>query len=89
MSRDAVLLIHERCIDKQVRFFGPLRANVAVARYLLSEIENGQRLERCGFEQLVAGNSLPMPELALRVTDRNWYLTAHEALEHGLIAGIV
>ena len=89
LSRDAVLLIHERRIDKQIHFFGPLRANAALARDLLAEIENGQRLEREGFEQLVAGSRLPIDELMEHAMAGNWYLPAGEALERGLVAGLI
>lgn len=89
LSRDAVLLIHERRIDKQLHFQGPLRACAAIARDVLAEIENGQRLERAGFEELVAGSRLPIDELDRHVLSGNWYLSAQEALERGLVAGIV
>lgn len=89
LSRDAVLLIHERRIDKQVHFQGPLRATAAIARDVMAEIENGQRLEREGFEALVAGSRLPLDELERHVMAGNWYLPAQEAVDRGLVAGIV
>lgn len=89
LSRDAVLLIHERKMDKSIHFSGPLRACAALARDVLAEVENGQRLEREGFEQLVDGSGLAIDQLMARVLEGNWYLKAGEALERRLIAGIV
>lgn len=89
LSRDASLLIHERKMDKTVHVAGPLRAAVAVARDLLAEIENGQRLERDGFDDLVRGSGVGIDELMRHVETANWYLSADEALARGLVAGVV
>ncbi len=89
LSRDAVLLIHERRMDKPMHIIGPLRASAALARDLLAEIENGQRLEREGFEQLVDGSRISIDELMAHAMAGNWYLPAAEALDRGLVAGVV
>ena len=83
------LLIHERKLDKTVQLSGPLRAVVSVARDLLSEIENGQKLERDGFADLVRGSGIGMDELMREVGTANWYLSADEALARGLVAGLL
>lgn len=89
LTRDTSLLVHERKLDKTVHFFGPLRATLAVARDLVEEMENGQRLEREGFADLVRGTGIPLDELTRRTQTANWYLDAREALERGLVAGLV
>ncbi len=89
LSADAVLLIHERKMEKTVQMSGALRACVAVARDLLAEIENGQMLERQGFEELIRGSRLTIDEVMQRTQTANWYIPAAEALRLGLIAGVI
>lgn len=89
VTPDTILLVHERRMERTVQLSGALRSAIAVARDLLAELEVGQVLERRGFEQLAAGSKLSADELLQRVLEKDWYLTAEEALELGLIAGIV
>ena len=89
LSTDAVLLIHERRMEKTVHFSGALRASLALARDLLAQIENGQTLERQGFEELIRGSRLTMDEVMCRVQTANWYVPADEALRLGLVAGLI
>jgi ATP-dependent protease ClpP protease subunit len=88
VTPDTILLVHERRLERTVQLSGALRSAIAVARDLLAELEIGQVLERRGFEQLAAGSRLSADELLQRVLDKDWYLTAEEALELGLIGGI-
>lgn len=89
LTPDTILLVHERRMERTVQLTGALRSAIAVARDLLAELEIGQVLERRGFEQLAAGSKLSADELLQRVLDKDWYLTAEEALELELIGGIV
>ncbi|WP_168108083.1 ATP-dependent Clp protease proteolytic subunit [Ramlibacter lithotrophicus] len=89
LTPDTILLVHERRMERTVQMTGALRSAIAVARDLLAELEIGQVLERRGFEQLAAGSKLSADELLQRVLDKDWYLTAEEALELELIGGIV
>jgi ATP-dependent protease ClpP protease subunit len=89
LTRDTILLIHERRMDRTVQLAGALRSAIAVTRDLLAELEMGQQLERRGFERLVAGSQLGADELLARVLERDWYMTADEALELQLVAGLV
>ena len=89
LSADAVLLIHERKMEKTVQLAGALRACIAVARDLVAEIENGQMLEREGFEELIRGSRLTIDEVMQRVRTANWYIPAAEAERLGLIAGVI
>lgn len=88
VTADTVLLVHERRIERTVQLSGALRSAIAVARDLLAELEIGQVLERRGFDELAAGSKLSGDELLQRVLEKDWYLTAGEALELGLIGGI-
>jgi ATP-dependent protease ClpP protease subunit len=56
---------------------------------VLAEIDSGQRLEREGFAQLVRGTRWTVEDVEQKVLNRDWYVTAEEAVEIGLIAGIV
>lgn len=89
VTPDTILLVHERRLERTVQLSGALRSAIAVARDLLAELEIGQMLERRGFEQLAAGSRLSADELLQRVLEKDWYLTAEEALELQLIGGIV
>jgi ATP-dependent protease ClpP protease subunit len=89
LSADTVLLLHERHMKKDIHFDGALRASLALARNVLAEIETGQRLEREGFEQLVAGTRLPIDGLMAKVMHQDWYVSAAEALELGLVSRLV
>jgi ATP-dependent protease ClpP protease subunit len=88
LTRDTMLLIHERRFDRTVQLTGALRSAMAIVQDLVAEIEAGQKLERRGFEQLVEGSQLSVDELERRVLEKDWYLTAQEALERGLVAGL-
>jgi ATP-dependent protease ClpP protease subunit len=83
------LLIHERKMDQALQLRGSLRACRSTIHNMLAEIESGQRLERDGFSKLVEGTPLTVDDILKKVMDRDWYLTAHEARELGLIAGVV
>ncbi|RYF74825.1 MAG: peptidase S14 [Comamonadaceae bacterium] len=89
LSKDAQLLIHERRLRKDLRLDGALRSVEGVIRDVLAEVQNGQLLEREGFEALVAGSDLDIDALYEHVLRENWYLSAADALGHRLVAGIV
>jgi len=88
LTEDAVLLIHCRQLKKELQIESPLRGARLQVAQLLSEIENGLRVEQEGFAALIEGSSLDMDELLERALT-NWYVPAAEALERKLIAGIV
>ena len=55
----------------------------------MAELESGQALERGGFEELVKGSELTADELMERVMQKDWYMSAEEALSLRLVAGLV
>ncbi|MEA2780472.1 MAG: hypothetical protein QOK29_2016 [Rhodospirillaceae bacterium] len=88
VTQDARLLIHERRLDKDVHFAGPLLACIQRARELIAELENSLAIETEGFENLIAGTKITSDEV-IDLAKHNWYLTAKEALDLGLIGGIL
>lgn len=88
LASDAVLLIHSRQLKKTIEIEGPLRPTVPMIEALLHELQCGIKLEQTNFERLIAGTKVTMDEL-LEKALFNWYLSADQALDHGLIAGIV
>lgn len=89
LTKDCELLVHERKLKKDLHLEGALRGCRAAVHDVLAEIDSGQRLEREGFAQLVRGTSLTVDDVERRVLDKDWYLTAAEALEIGIVAGVV
>lgn len=88
LSRDTGLMIHGRKLQKTVDLDGPLRTERPRVEAVLAEIDEGLRIERAGFEQLIAGSTVTLEELE-RETIGDWYLTAQAALERRLIAGLI
>ena len=88
LSKDCVLLIHGRNMEKTVTLSGPIKASLLIARSLVSEIETGLALEQQGFRELIDGTEVLLDEVAEKAQG-NWYVTAEEALERGLVAGLL
>jgi ATP-dependent Clp protease, protease subunit len=88
LTRDTRLLIHGRRVDKQVKFSGPLRESVGRAKRLIAEFENGLAAEEEDFAALIVGTRIDREYLMERAAS-NWYLTAREALDLGLVAGVI
>lgn len=88
LTADAMLLIHCRRMDEQVHLQGPLKSCVVQARTELSKIEAGIRLEREGFEELIAGSDVSFEEVDEKA-QHNWYVPAEEALQRRLVAGLL
>ncbi|MCG2595542.1 ATP-dependent Clp protease proteolytic subunit [Ramlibacter sp. XY19] len=89
LTRDTELLIHERRLERTVQLSGALRSNLAVLRAAIAEIESGQRLEREGFRQLVAGSKMSVEHLLAKVLESDWYLCADEAKAEGLVSEVI
>ena len=88
LAEDAVLLIHCRQLKEKVQLAGPLRTSVPLLKAKVAELETGIRLEAEAFEKLIAGSKVEMATL-LEKALFNWYVPAGEAVELGLVAGIV
>lgn len=88
LSRDTTLLIHGRKLQKSIDFHGPLRSERDKAEALMAEIDDGLRVERSGFEMLIEGSDVGLEELEAK-TVGDWYLTADDALDRRLVAGLI
>jgi len=88
LTSDATLLIHCRQLDKTVEISGPMRSSLPQVRSLCHQIELGLEREEANFQRLIEGSDVTMDELLGKALC-NWYVPAAEALERGLIAGVV
>ncbi len=88
LTDDAVLLIHERRIKKEVTFDGPMRNNIETVEELLANFKNAQMIEKRDYAALSKGSTMQADEVIKRAMS-NWYVTAQEAEKIGFIAGIV
>ena len=88
LTRDAILLIHGRRLERTVELSGAVRGTLAQLRSLTSQVELGIELEEEGFRQLIEGSDIAFDEI-VHHSRFNWYLRAQEALERGLVAGLV
>lgn len=88
LTGDSTLLIHCRQLCKTMQLDGPIRSSIPMLKAMIHQLETGIELEEDNFERLIEGSKVPMDEL-LEKALYNWYVTAKEALERGLIAGIV
>ncbi|WGM32688.1 ATP-dependent Clp protease proteolytic subunit [Brevundimonas sp. NIBR11] len=88
LTRGTRLMIHERKMDKCLTVSGPLTSTLAPVKALLHEIEHSILIQNEGFENLIAGSSVTMDELLKRAPS-NWYIEANEALELGLVQGVI
>jgi ATP-dependent protease ClpP protease subunit len=89
LTSDCELLIHERKLDKTLQLKGALRGCRSIVQDVLAEIDSGQRIERAAFADLVKGTPLNVDDLLTKVLERDWYLKAEQALQGGLVGGIV
>lgn len=88
LTPGARVMIHERKMDKTLCIVGPLSSCIASVQAALHEIEQSIRIEREGFEALIAGSSVTMDEVLKRAPS-NWYVEANEAVELGLVEGVI
>lgn len=88
ITKHTTLLTHERRIEEDVKFLGPLVANIQVAKEILADFENGKRIQNHNFAQLIEGSNIPLEEI-LKRAETGWYLTAEEALERQLVEALL
>ena len=85
LTEDAILLVHSRQLETTVQLSGPIRSSLPVLDALRQQIDLGIKLEREGFESLIAGSCVRLEDLEEKAL-HDWYLGAEEALRLGLIA---
>ena len=87
LAEGTMLLIHCRRLDKTVSFEGSLKAVRPKAEAVLAEIDAGLRLQEHDFRHLVEGSRVRLNALIERA-EAEWYLSAEEARDNGLTAGV-
>jgi ATP-dependent Clp protease, protease subunit len=88
LTRDTTLLIHGRRMVKDLHLEGPLGSCRRVLEEIIADIDHGLRLEQLGFAELINGTSVHAEEIASRAYG-GWYLSADEALNRTLVAGLI
>jgi ATP-dependent protease ClpP protease subunit len=88
LARDAILLIHGRRVVTQEIAGGSLQTALRSVQAKVAEFEQGIQIEREGFAELIQGTDVSEDEIRKR-SETDWYLTAEEALERGLVAGLL
>lgn len=88
LARGTMLLVHCRQLTRTLELGGPLQAERVKVEALLEEIDAGLTVELKDFEDLVAGSAVPIAELLERAQS-GWYVRPDEALQRGLVAGLV
>ena len=88
LTRGTRLMIHERKLNKTLHIDGPLTSCVATVKATLHEIEASIAIQNEGFENIVRGSTVTMDQVLQRAP-YNWYLEAQEAMNLGLISGIL
>ncbi len=88
LTEDAVLLIHCRKLSKDLALDGPLRALRIELEQVISEIDMGLTLQQEGYDALIRGSSVSIDEVTSKA-EHGWYIQAPEAVERGLVAGLV
>jgi ATP-dependent protease ClpP protease subunit len=88
LTDDAVLLVHERQLQRTLDLRGPVRGGLQKVREMLAQLETAERVEREGFAELAAGSRLDVEDLYRRAAD-GYYIAAREALDLGLVAALL
>ena len=88
LTRDTILLVHERQISRNISLSGPLRSCTAQLQAVLNEIEQSIAIEEAGFAALAEGSNVDLDEMRTKAPD-NWYIGCEEAKERGLIADVI
>ena len=88
LTRDAVLLIHCRQLQRSLELSGPLGVSRVRLNQILGEIEIGVQLQQEGYAALVEGSRVSLDEITAEA-EAGWYVRAEEALARGLVAGLI
>lgn len=88
LTKETMIMIHERRMDKEVKFSGALSNCIHTARELISQFETGQKIEKEDFKALAIGSTLTADDIMKRAMS-NWYISAKECKELGLVEGII
>jgi hypothetical protein len=73
---------------RDARLEGPLGSCRRVAEEIIPDIDNGLRVEDDGFAELIIDSAVSLDDIR-RKSCGGWYLLAAQALELGLVGGLV
>ncbi len=88
LTRGTRLMIHERTLSRTLTIDGPLTRCVATVKGVLNEIEESIAIQNEGFANLIRGSQVTLDQV-LEQAPNNWYVEAQQALELGLISGVI
>jgi len=88
LTRDTTLLIHGRRMLRNVHLERPLGSCRRVLEEIIADIDNGLRVEDDGFAELIVSSTISLDDIR-RKSNGGWYLSAAQALELTLVAGLV
>jgi ATP-dependent protease ClpP protease subunit len=88
LTEDAVLLVHERQLDKSLELKGPIKACLQIITEQLRMLETAREQELAGFRALIEDSDLTLEELYAQAS-KSCYIGAGEALELELIAEVL
>ena len=73
---------------RNVHLERPLGSCRRVLEEIIADIDNGLRVEDDGFVELIVGSTISLDDIR-RKSNGGWYLSAAQALELDLVAGLV
>jgi ATP-dependent protease ClpP protease subunit len=88
LTEDAVLLVHERRLEKSLELSGPIKACIQIVTEQLHMLKTAEKLELEGFRKLTEGSKVGVDDLYDLAT-RNCYIHAKEALELELVGEVL
>lgn len=88
LTKGTRIMIHERIMTSTINLSGPLKSLTDTLRAKLHEIEHSVRIEEEGFRDLVKGSKIEFEEVCRRAPE-NWYLSAEEARDKGLVLDVI
>ncbi len=88
LTRDCTLLLHGRRVTKTLNLSGPLEGVRRQLEEQIAEMDSGLTFEDEIFAELVEGSRVSLEELKQKAR-LGWYVRANEALDLGLVAGLV
>lgn len=88
LARGTILLIHCRQLNRTLTLEDPLQAARLRVEALLAEIDVSLDVEEADFCALIEDSRVPLPELLERAQS-GWYVHAEDAVNRGLVAGLI
>lgn len=88
LSEDCWLLIHCRQLEQAAEISGPIRGSLPKIEAIAAQIRMGIELEDETFRRLIAESDISFEEICSKAPS-NWYLSAKDALQRRLVAGII